>query len=137
MCDQQSKNVMFHLSQFSLKTLKKHLSIYLQSFVLSTVNFVDIPYTCNSPRFNLSVIFSVGLLLSNSAKTSFNNYLQISEIVPVLTAKIFNGLCWPISRETKSFLSLHRNSMHLQNANEPEPKKIKTFLHKMNGTQRC
>ena len=135
MCDRQPKIFFYPLSQFSLETLKKHLLIYLidiQFFVVSGVNFVDIPSTCNSLRFNLSVIFSAGLLLSNSAKTSFNNYLLISEIVLVLTAKIFNGLCWP-----KRFLSLLRNSMHFQNADEPERKKIKTFLHKMNATLRC
>ena len=37
---------------------------------------------------------------------SFRNYLLISEIVLLFTAKTTNALYWPISRETKSFLGL-------------------------------
>ena len=90
--------------------MKKHLfkldlpdSIYF--FVLSAVNFADILSTCNSPRFNLLVIFLIELLLSHSAKISFSNSSLISEIVLLCTAKSSNALWWPTSAETKSFLS--------------------------------
>ena len=80
-----------------------HIGIYL--FVFSAVNFADISSTSTSPRFSLSVIFLIGLVLSASVKISFSNSVLISEIALVLTAKFSNVLCYPISREAKSFLS--------------------------------
>ena len=74
-------------------------------FVFSAVNFADISSTSTSPRFSLSVIFLIGLVLSNPVKISFSNSVLISEIVLVLTAKFSNALCYPISREAKIFLS--------------------------------
>ena len=45
-------------------------------FVLSALNLADISSTCNSRRFNLSVNFLIGLLLSHSANTALENFLS-------------------------------------------------------------
>ena len=45
-----------------------YLTAGIYFFVLSAVNFADIWSICSSPRFNLSVIFLIRLLLSNSSK---------------------------------------------------------------------
>ena len=84
--------------------------IYLTSiyfFVLLAVNFADISCTWNLTSIsNLTVIFLIPLLSSNSAKTWVRNYLPTSDTIFLLQRKIANTLCWPISRETKSFTSL-------------------------------
>ena len=75
-------------------------------FVLLAVNFADISSTCNSPPiFNLTVIFLIPLLPSNSAKIWVSNYLLTSDTIFFLQRKISITLCWPTSRETKSFLT--------------------------------
>ena len=43
---------------------------------------------------------------SYSTKTSLSNFLVISGILLLFTAKITNTLCLPLPRETKSFLSI-------------------------------
>ena len=66
---------------FSLKTLKKHLfkTWFTWLVYISSLIFVDILSTCNSPRSNLSVkIFLIWLLPSNFVKISFRNTLLIS-----------------------------------------------------------
>ena len=85
--------------------LKLDLPDWYIFFVIPALNFVDILSTYNSPRFNLSVIFSIALLLSKSGKTLFCDSLLISEIVLFFTAKISNALCWPISRNILSLLA--------------------------------
>ena len=62
--------------------------------MLSAVISADLSSTCNSPRFNLSVIiFIIRLLSSNSAKISFSNLLLIHEKIFVFPVKISNALC--------------------------------------------
>ena len=92
--------------------LKLDLLDWYIFFVLPALNFVDILPTYNSPRFNLSVIFSIALLLSKSGKISFCNSLLISDIVLFFAVKISNALCWPISRNIFSLLAcmLHHKS---------------------------
>ena len=75
------KLLKFCLLQFSLKTLKKHLfkTWFTWLVYISSLIFVDILSTCNSPRSNLSVkIFLILLLPSNFVKISFRNTLLIS-----------------------------------------------------------
>ena len=74
-------------------------------FVLSVVSFADTSCACNSPRFNMSVIFLILMLPSTSAKISFSNSQLISEVIFLLTVKISNALCWSKSRHTKSFFT--------------------------------
>ena len=54
------------------------------------------------------LIFLIGLLPSNSAKISFSGSLLIPKTVFVFMEKIYDALCWPTSRGTKSFLSSFR-----------------------------
>ena len=107
------KTVDIPLPQFSLKILKKHLLktwftwlVYISLYFLPYLIFAGIASTCNSPRFNLSVIiFLIPLLPSNSVKISFSNTLLVSEAAFHSTAKISIALCWPISRDTKSLFT--------------------------------
>ena len=74
-------------------------------FVLSVVSFADTSCACNSPRFDMSVIFLILMLPSTSAKISFSNSQLISEVIFLFTAKISNALCWSKTRHTKSFFT--------------------------------
>lgn len=56
--------------------------------------------------YYLSVIFLTGLPPLNFAKVSISNSSLISVTVFLLTEKIHIALCWQISEESKSFLSL-------------------------------
>ena len=108
------KTVDIRFPQFSLKVLKKHLLkawftwlVYISLYFLPYLIFAGIASTCNSPRFNLSVIiFLIPLLQSSSVKISFSNTLLVSETTFHFTAKISIALCWPISRDTKSLSTL-------------------------------
>ena len=106
------KTVDIPLPQFSLKILKKHLLkawftwlSYISLHFLPYLIFAEISSTCNSPRFNLSVIiFLIPLLQSSSVKISFSNTLLVSETTFHFTAKISIALCWLI--ETLKVCSL-------------------------------
>ena len=129
-CYRQSKEFLYPPSQFSLKTLEKidlpDWYIFLYAFCQK--NVADISSTFNSTRFNMSVIFLIGLLLSNSLKISSSNPIVISEIVLLFTEKVSNASCWPISRETKSFLSsLTRGIISLHSKNFREDFSHKNF----------
>ena len=114
MHDRQAKNCRYPLPQFSLKILKKYLLkawftwlVYISLYFLPYLIFAEISSTWNSPRFNMSVIiFLISLLPSGCVKTSFSNILLVSETTFLFTAKISIALCWPISRDTKSFFTL-------------------------------
>ena len=118
-------NYMHHM-HVSTQNLVHLIGIYF--FVISAVMFADISYVCSSRRFNLSVIFLIGLIPSKSAKISVTNSLLISETVFLFTAKISNALCWIISREVKIFSFTLHVSSHLC---------IKNIFHKNLPTQKC
>ena len=52
------------------------------------------------------IIFLIPLLPSSSVKISFRNTLLVPETTFYLTTKLSIALCWPISRDSKSFLTL-------------------------------
>ena len=90
-------------SQFSLKTLIKHLFktwftwlVFISLYFLLQ-NFAD-KSIYQDLTSDLSLKFLTELLLSSSAKISFCNSFLISGIVFPFTVKISNVLCWPIFR---------------------------------------
>ena len=108
------KTVDIRFPQFSLKVLKKHLLkawftwlVYISLYFLPYLILAEISSTCNSPRFNLSVItFLIPLLHKSSVKISFSNTLLVSETTFHFTAKISIALCCSTSKDTKSMLTL-------------------------------
>ena len=115
--------------------------VYVSLYFLQQILLMQLLSTCNLPRFNLSLIFLIVLFLSNSAKISFVYFLLISETVLLVTAKISNTLCWPISIETKSFfyflargiISLHQ-AIFLQ---EFSPQKCRAKLVMVTNQSVC
>ena len=69
---------------FTLLNWLVYISLYFLTgiyfFVLSAVNLAALSSTCNSPRFNSSVKFLIGLLLSHSSKI-FSNFSLISVLL--------------------------------------------------------
>ena len=92
-------------------------------------NFADISSSCNSPRFNLSVVFLIRLLQSNSSKISFSISLLISLIIFLFYSENLKCIIWLISRETKSFLSC----LHVA----PTPTLLEKFSCKYFAPQKC
>ena len=86
-----------------------YLKLDLPDWCIFLCTFCRIWYissTCNLPRFNLSVvIFLILLLSSDSAKKWFKRFWLISETIFLFTAKISNALRRPTSRDIKSFLT--------------------------------
>ena len=101
MHDRQSKTSSYPVPQIFTENTKKNLYLKLDlpagiisSYFLRQLLLIYHLHTCNSPRFNLSVIILLILMLPSSpAKISFSNTELISETTFHYTEKTCIALC--------------------------------------------